>query len=120
MDCSCAIMADVDDDFEQVSSTSNPRARKTHVCCECHRTINIGEQYELYKGLWDGNWDAYKTCIDCKSVRDVLFCSWTYEIMWDDIADQFRGGEPPSSDCMIQLTKPARDKLCDIIEDGWR
>ncbi|MFW2369106.1 MAG: hypothetical protein ACN4GW_22035 [Desulforhopalus sp.] len=119
MSCSCEI--DVGHDCgPEVSTVTHPKARKSHNCCECHRVITKGETYELVKALSEGLWDTFKTCADCASVRDALFCQWYYEQMWDDVSETYAGGEPPSSDCMMQMTKVGRDRVCDIIESGWR
>ena len=116
MSCSCAITID-HDGGPDVCTESLRVARKVHKCCECHREIKPGETYEHVRGLWDGYWSTYKTCADCKSVRDALFCSWSYETLWDDVRETL--WQPPSSECMIALTKPARDKICDIVESYW-
>lgn len=49
-----------------------PKARKQHKCCECAGIIQPGETYELYKGIWDGKADQYKTCADCVELRTEL------------------------------------------------
>ncbi len=66
-----------------VFDASTPRARKAHRCCECRGVIPPGEQYHLFTGLWDGRWDAYKTCEDCEKLRNK-------------IAQGRRGGEWPA------------------------
>lgn len=117
MSCSCSISAC--DDYSELGAETNPKARVSHRCGECHREIVKGEVYERFRGLCDGSWFTAKTCIDCKSVRESLFCSWTYGTMWDDFRELYEGDKLPSSDCMMKMTKAARDKVCDIIEDGW-
>ena len=48
-----------------------PKARKRHKCCECRKTIQPGEKYQLIEGLWDGDcWDRFKTCAECAEMRD--------------------------------------------------
>lgn len=50
-----------------------PTARKEHQCCECGRTIQIGDEYSCFFGVW-GDWNTnppvrikgvYKTCLEC-------------------------------------------------------
>ena len=48
---------------------SQPIARRQHSCCECGSLIQPGEQYELVRGVWDGQFDTYKTCSFCASAR---------------------------------------------------
>ena len=47
-------------------------ARKSHVCCECHRKIDKGERYHFAKGLWDGHWSQFRTCLPCSDLRNTL------------------------------------------------
>ena len=44
-------------------------ARKQHKCCECCEAINKGERYQKSKGLWDGHFMEFKTCLPCARTR---------------------------------------------------
>jgi hypothetical protein len=46
-------------------STRTRTARKPHQCCECHSTINQGEQYAFTSGVWNGEPASFKTCHNC-------------------------------------------------------
>ena len=59
-------------DFPSVGADIIRKARQEHKCCECHRTIKVGEKYHLYKGCWDGRWDEFKNCMECDSIREDL------------------------------------------------
>lgn len=48
------------------------KARKSHLCCECHRTIEKGEKYEYISSLFDGSWDHYHLCAHCSSASRWL------------------------------------------------
>jgi len=48
------------------------KARKTHMCCECLRTIERGETYEQVSSLYDGRWSRFKTCKHCLIAREFL------------------------------------------------
>lgn len=48
------------------------RARSEHRCCECGTAIPAGALYQYTSGVWDGQWQSYKTCLDCQSARDFL------------------------------------------------
>lgn len=67
MQCDCSI---IDYERSDVYEDKIQKARKEHVCCECSGTIKVGDQYEYVKGLWEGTFSIYKTCIPCKSIRD--------------------------------------------------
>ena len=49
-----------------------PKARKQHVCCECHGTIQKNEIYCNIHGVWDGQGATYKTCVDCHTLYDSI------------------------------------------------
>lgn len=62
------------DDFEgpRAYSESHQRARKQHICTECHRAIPVGAVYHRFKGLWDGSWSTFKTCGGCVTIRNAF------------------------------------------------
>lgn len=63
-----------DGDGPEFMDVRNPRARKPHVCDECARTIQPGEQYQVVAGLWDGDLRRFKTCAHC-----VMASGWLEE-----------------------------------------
>ncbi len=46
-------------------------ARVQHRCCECPASIEPGEAYEYYSGVWDGVGQSFKTCLPCAEERLV-------------------------------------------------
>lgn len=78
-----------------VLSDTKPVARKAHTCGECYRDIKPGEQYERMTGIYDGQLDTYKTCLQCVSVREWLsqVCNgWIYSMVGEDLLEHFREG----------------------------
>lgn len=67
-------------DTPKVCSSSNPRARKEHKCCECRGVIRTGEKYHVVTGLWD-SWGRYKICPECEALRGMV-CAAADN--WDD------------------------------------
>lgn len=49
-----------------------PRARKSHKCDECRGEILVGEVYQKIAGVWSGEFDHWKTCAACESLREKL------------------------------------------------
>lgn len=45
------------------------KARKPQKCEECRRLIEVGEQYQKIKGLWDGDFQEFETCLECSEKR---------------------------------------------------
>ena len=57
---------------------SEPRARKTHLCESCGRTIRVGEHYSRVAGL-DGTAWTYKECLHCKPLTEYVARSYDLE-----------------------------------------
>ena len=55
-----------------VCTTKARKARKQHRCEECNGIIPPGELYEYTRGLWDGSWLEFRTCLPCKAARAEL------------------------------------------------
>ncbi len=118
--CSCVYVGN-DYDPPEFHRAIIRKAIKDHVCCECKRTVRRGEKYEYVSALYDGHISNYKTCEDCLSIRDELFCEgWYYtkakEYLWEYLQDV--DGEI-SEDCLVVLTPRARSMICDMIEEIW-
>ena len=121
MECSCAV--DICDDYDTPSVFNKQchMARKEHTCCECHRKIKTGENYEYVFGVWDHTPSTHKTCNDCLSFRNQFFENGYYfEQIWDDFRENFGyiGAVVPES-CIAALTPRAREKVCEFIEEQW-
>ena len=118
--CSCISYA-YDGPQAEVFNARVVTARKKHKCGECGREILPGEKYETASGKWDDSFETYKTCADCLSVRDAFFCEdYAYGGIWEILWEHLRYiNYEVSSDCLVKLTKAARDNICDSIEAWW-
>jgi len=98
-----------------------PKAQKMHQCDECFRIIHKGEEYRRDIMKLGAKLFHHKYCEDCLSVREVFFSSgWYFGELWEQFTD-FVGdadGRLPEAQ-LLMLTKPARDKICDMIEEYW-
>ena len=94
------------DDLPKIFNAKEIIARIPHTCCECGRTVQVGEIYENATGLWDGSWATYKTCEKCADIRESvsatvctnfgeLYDSYEY-LVGQEVADKVfnRTGEP--------------------------
>jgi hypothetical protein len=63
-------MCGCDDVPAQVYRRETRRSRKEHRCLECGATIPAGTPHEVATGLWDGEWDSFRTCERCVALRD--------------------------------------------------
>ena len=91
----------------------NRRAAKEHRCTECGETITKGTMYEYVKGLWDGAWSAYKTCLSCVEIRDHFACvsGWLFGEVWSQIEENFFPDMKAGGPCMEGLSPAAKSRL---------
>jgi len=61
-----------DAEFCTIWNVTNPKARKSHTCTECGRTIEAAEQYMRIESLYDGFWSTQRVCSHCKVGADWL------------------------------------------------
>lgn len=120
MECAC-IGSNYDGgewDFEP--SETYPSAKKRWKCGECGEVIELGEKYACFSGKEDGRWYLARTCMDCHSVTEHLFCGYIFGQVWSQLADHLHdsGGEISFSN-IAKLTPKAREKVCDLIEQSW-
>lgn len=118
MECSCVIDMDIDGHAVKCLCDKWQKAKKQHRCCECYRTIQPGEKYKIEVNKYDDGLDSFKTCIDCMSVRSAMFCDFLYGEIWEAVGEQIRDDGIPES-CLARITKPAREKICAMIEEQW-
>jgi len=55
-----------------VYQNNKQKAHKTHICCECLGTIEVGEIYHVHSGLWDHEWSRFKVCADCEELKNEV------------------------------------------------
>ena len=110
----CCPLSGSDGDGPSVFDQSTPRAAKEHSCSECGKPIERGQRYELAKGLWDGSWSTYRTCLLCAEIRDHFACNgFYYGQLWEDLRENFFPDMRAGGPCMSGLTVAARLKLID-------
>ena len=73
MECSCTVDF-CDGEPAECSTVRMRKARQDYRCCECRETIPRGAEYEHVRGLWDGSWSTYRTCIVCVRIRQDHVC----------------------------------------------
>jgi len=120
-ECSCSIDSLDGDCYEDVEQRIFIKENKsTQKCCECGRKILIGEEFEWYKGRYDGHFYTHYTCQDCLSLRNSFFSSWMFENLWESFRDNMEdcGWQVPEK-CLAKLTLAAREKVCQMIEESW-
>ncbi len=63
--------------------STQPKARKPHRCDKCDTTIQPGTAYHRGEGLYDGEWQARKTCIPCADLaRDMYAAGFVGETIY--------------------------------------
>lgn len=120
--CSCVIFDDYSYDEPAFVSSKIHKARKLHICGECGKTIHPGDEYEYVAGLWSGILGIHKTCEVCLEIRNMFFCEgWAYGEIHQDLYGYINYSDASvSEDCLLELSKKARDIVCGKIERFWR
>ena len=87
MTCDCSIDSGAMECL-QYPTSKIVKARKTYRCCECREEIPTGTRYEYFKGVYDGEWSHYRTCLICKQIRED-YCphGWMFETLYETIAE---------------------------------
>ena len=118
MECAC-ISANIDEEAETLLAKQRT-AKKQHTCHECGVQIKPGDQYWYDHIVFEGMHDRFKTCLDCKSVRDHLLCDFYFTMVWETIGEHIEeySEEMPWAK-ISRLTPAARAKVCDMIEAVW-
>ena len=121
MSCGGVYVADHGDGAAEIYNARIQKARKDHVCYECRKKIQPGDQYEYVTALWEGGFSAVKTCSDCLAVREKFFCDgFEHGGIWSHLTDHIdECGGDIDVDRLADLPKTARDKVCDLIERYW-
>jgi hypothetical protein len=121
MECSCEVPADVSF-YSAFQKQKHPKARKVYKCYECGREIEKGEKYQKIVDFCEHKFSQYITCKDCLSVKEKFFTDGYYfGMVWEELEAHIRENlirNFPWS-CLTDLTKPARDKICEFIEELW-
>ena len=113
-DMVCCPFSDSDGDRPSCFTKHEPKARKTHICCECGEEISVGDRYEKTSGVWDGRPDTFKTCLPCADVRDHFACNgFVYGEVWSQLRENFFPEMKCGGQCMEGLSPRGKRKLID-------
>jgi len=121
MECACFSVDN--DDYVKMLASNHRRAVKHHRCDECRGAILPSQTYLDERYLFDGEVSTHKTCAGCESVRESLFCQFTYGQLWGDLRDHlydsisYRDEAPWEK--IAGLTQSARARVLMMIEEIW-
>lgn len=122
MECSCEINGCGEEGYEECEEkllTHNSPSVRIE-CGECGKEIQLGEQFEWYRGEYEGDRHVHHTCMDCLSLRFYFFGDWTFERIWDDFYQHMEDCEwqVPEA-CLSKVSPVIRAKVCEGIEKSW-
>lgn len=83
-------MIDDADGSVTMLASGERKARTTHKCSECRRTIAVGDTYLSERFVWEGEFHNHKTCAHCLVARRWLSdeCGgWCYGAVEDDLRE---------------------------------
>lgn len=58
--------------MSDIGRWTHPTARKKHRCETCGRSIETGEKYHRYDGIYDGRANSWKDCGHCASLISIF------------------------------------------------
>lgn len=118
MECTCQIDGCWDGDTVEMLRQSFVTAKKNFKCAECGNPINPKDKYHLDVYVCDGEIFNHRICLSCENIRDVLFCSYRFDALMEDLWVEIQEYGIPES-CISKLTKNARAVVCKMIEEHW-
>lgn len=110
MSCRDACVVMDYDQYNDFSRETHPKGRKAHKCCECGRTIPIGEVHQYITGKTDGHFWDNRTCPQCEEIRKTFCCdSYVLETLWEEIGYQLfpKWDELTAVECLARLKTDA-------------
>lgn len=108
----CPLTGNDDGEAAKVFASKTVKAAKEHHCTECRETIAKGSSHEYAKGLWDGEWSTYRTCLSCVEIRTHFGCNgWIYGQLWQDLEENFYPDMKAGGPCMEGLSPEAKARL---------
>jgi hypothetical protein len=112
-DCDVCLDASWDGETPEFCETTRPKARREHTCCECGRTVAIGEQYESVVGKWDGEISRFRTCAECAEIKMVFYCEggFIFQCLWEDMTESAFPRLTTASPCFRELSAKAKEFL---------
>ena len=93
-------------------------AQSQHVCTECERIINPGEEYEMVVGKWGEELCSITTCYSCLDIRERFFPNhWTYSKLFEELREslQFYSQEKEIRPCLEFLTARAKSDVLKLF-----
>ena len=98
-------------------------AKKTYECVECQCLIKVGDKFNFFQGTHSDSTgiSTYHTCLDCLSIINEFFCDgWCYGACLESLEEHIEDMDGNIlSECIVSLTKKAKDRVCDMIEKCW-
>lgn len=111
-DMVCCPLESGDGESAEFHSTAIVLAAKDYRCCECSEAIAKHARHEVVRGMWDGSWSRYRTCLSCVEIRNHFSCDgWIYGQIWSDIEENFFPDMRAGGPCMEGLSPEAKARL---------
>ncbi len=104
------------DGYATAGEVTTRKARKEHLCHECHDPIVRGSRYEHASTLYDGSWSTFKTCLTCVEIRDHFDCGegYVYGQLWSDIEENFFPDMAAGGVCIEGLSPAAKARMFEL------
>ena len=99
-------MCDCLDNPPEFYNCRDVKGRKAHECCECLGVIAKGDQHEYVKGVWDGEFQDYRTCAACCAMRsEIKLTCYCYGQMMEQLDERDYPGVQSVADFLDRRRK---------------
>lgn len=93
MTCDVSLGGYDGDPAEFYNASVVKRCRKPHRCDECKRTIEPGESYERIVGKWEGDFETWIFCDECREISaEFSEGARTFNVLWDEMRQNWSEG----------------------------
>ena len=120
MECSCNSGTSYDDGDITGLSERKLKAGKQHICPECGKVIEKGEDFTFFTTLAPESIYNSKMCLDCYAIvadffKDGYMSGQVHDDLGDYLYHTWREDLP--SNCISKLPNRAKAVVCDILQD---
>jgi len=103
-------------------------ARKSHKCYECKQEFGPGGRYMYVAGVWDGDFQTFKTCPNCLALLRALEKKYHFRYDFGMLVEEagcaareIRHPNPGElfhiGRLLVKARKPARDKHRQLLKE---
>lgn len=120
MECSCSASGNYDNDDQIGYHEKQIKAAKQHICPECGKTIEKGEEFVFCSIMMVEAISNRKMCLDCYDISEKFFSNGyifgcIHDTLFSYLNDNWMNDLP--SNCISKLRPRAKAIVCDMLQE---